>query len=81
MHSGLWCSRAHTGATVQVNSGNPSLKPAMEIHMINTHLQAEVGAVQIPALRPIMSPLCQCWPQRQTEEAGIVTDRAGIVYC
>lgn len=44
-------------------------------------LEAGVGAIKIPAPRPIMIPLCQCWPQRQTEEAGIVTNSAGIVYC
>lgn len=57
-----------------------NLKSALEIHMINTHFEGG-GGCKIPSPRPIMSQLCQCWPQRQTEEARIVTDRAGIVYC
>lgn len=62
---------------------NPKL--ALEIHMINTHAEAGWGVggrgTKIPAPRPIMRRRSQCWPQSQTEEARIVRDRAGIVYC
>lgn len=76
----LWYYRVRTGTLVWVNSGTPLLRLAMDIHMTNTHLEAG-GGVKIPAPRPIMIQLCRCWPERQTEEAGIVTNRAGIVYC
>lgn len=65
---------------------NPEL--TLEIHMINTHGESGGGesgggggGTKIPAPRPIMRRRSQCWPQSQTEEARIVRDRAGIVYC
>lgn len=60
---------------------NPKL--ALEIHMINSHSEAGGGGggTKIPPPGPIMRQRCQCWPQSQTEEARIVSDRAGIVYC
>lgn len=72
------CSEGPHRGPSMCKQWNPKL--AMEIHMINTHFEAG-GGFKIPAPRPIMSQPCRCWPQRQTEEAGIVTDRAGIVYC
>lgn len=81
MHRRLCCWRAQTEALSMSKQWN--LKSAVEIHMINTHFEAgeRGGSGKIPAPRPIISQLCQRWPPGQTEEARIVTDRAGIVYC